>query len=142
MKNSIAILALIILSTFSVFAQNMTPSIDYKGHIIHENKQVGSISSKGGFDGKGKKICQTDRNGNVSDMDGNLIGKGPDGNMFDFTYNGVVEKYTISEPTQDGMTEVKNSSGKTVLQLHKDFKKQSVCAVHCLYHSNSMPGQK
>ena len=142
MKNSIRAIALSLFSVLHVFAQNMTPSVDYLGHIVHENIEVGFLNSNGGYDKIGKKICQADEEGNVTDLEGGFIAKGPEGNIFTFTHLGVSEKYNISLVTQVGMLEVNNSLGKTVLLLHKDFKVQAVCAMHFLYNNHAMLGQK
>ncbi len=142
MKKSIVVFALFFIATLNVFAQKSTPYVDYKGHIHFEKKQIGSLSSKGGSDQMGTPVSQIDGNGNSVDMNGKAIGKAPKGSTFIYYFDGKSENYTIGKPSHSGMCEVKNAKGQTVMLLHRNYKAQGACAVHCLYENKCMPIDK
>lgn len=139
MKKSFVVFALLFIASLSVFAQKSTPYVDYKGHIHYEKKIIGSLSSKGGFDQSGKSITKVDGNGNIVDMNGKVMGKAPKNGTFVYYFNEKSEYYTIGKPSHNGMCEVKNAKGQTVMLLHQKYKAQAACAVHCLYENKCMP---
>jgi hypothetical protein len=139
MKKSIIMFALFLITSFGVLAQKSTPYVDYKGHIHYENKQIGSLSPKGGFDESGNPVTKIDGNGNIVDMNGKAIGKAPKNGSFVYYFNEKPENFTIGKPSHTGMCEVKNAKGETVMLLHQNYKAQGACAVHCLYENKCMP---
>ncbi|WP_394993765.1 hypothetical protein [Emticicia sp.] len=139
MKKSIVVFALFFIASLSVFAQKSTPYVDYKGHIHYEKKLIGSLSSKGGFDQSGKPVTKVDGSGNIVDMNGKKLGKAPKSNTFVYYFNEKPENYTIGKQSHNGMCEVKNAKGQTVMLLHQNYKAQAACAVHCLYENKCMP---
>lgn len=82
-----------------------------------------------------------DHSGNTVDSKGNIISKAPKNGIVEYYEDGKAEKFTIGEPTHNGMCTVKNAKGKTVLLLHQSYKSQAACAIHCLYANHCMPGE-
>jgi nitrous oxide reductase len=142
MKNLIAVFALIAIASVSVFAQKLTPYVDYKGHIHYEKKQIGSLSSKGGFDQSGKPVTKIDVSGNIVDMNGKTLGKVPKGSTFVYYFNEKPENYIIGKASHSGMCKVKNEKGELIMLLHNNYKQQGACAIHCFYENKCMPSQK
>jgi len=145
MKNVILSMSFVLIALSNVFAQkltNMSPKVDSKGHIYYEKKQIGSLTSKGGVNNAGKLVTKVDGNGNIVDDKGKVLGKAPKNGTFVYYFNGKEENYTIGEPDHNGMCEVKNAKGETVMLLHNNYKQQAACAVHCLYENHCMPSDK
>ena len=139
MKNIIVIIAFIMTSFLSVLAQKSTPMVDYKGHIMNGKSQIGTITSKGGFDQAGKSMTKVDGKGNIVDSAGKVIGKAPKNGTFVYYFKDNQDKYTVGKANHTGMCEVKNAQGEIVMLLHNNYKQQAACAVHCLYENHCMP---
>ncbi len=73
------------------------------------------------------------------DVNGKVMGKAPKNGSFVYYFNENTESYTIGKPAHNGMCEVKNAKGQTVMLMHKNYKAQAACAVHCLYENKCMP---
>lgn len=145
MKNVILCLSFVLITIANVFAQktlDMIPKVDSKGHIYYEKKQIGSITTKGGFDQASKPMTMVNSNGNIVDANGKEIGKAPKNGTFVYYNDGVEEKYSIGKASHTGMCEVKNAKGEVVMLLHNNYKQQAACAVHCLYENHCMPSDK
>lgn len=142
MKNIITIIALVMTTSLSVFAQKSTPMVDYKGHIMNGKTQIGTITSEGGFDQAGKSMTKVDGKGNVVNSDGKILGKAPKNGSFVYYFDDNQEKYTVGKANHTGMCEVKNAKGQTVMLLHNNYKQQTACAVHCLKENHCMPNEK
>ncbi len=139
MKKSIVVFVLLLFASLSVIAQKSTPYVDYKGHIYYDKKIIGTLTSAGGLDKSGKAVTRVDGNGNIVDMNGIVMGKAPKNGSFVYYFNEKPENYTIGKPSHNGMCEVKNAKGQTVMLIHQNYKAQSACAVHCLYENKCMP---
>jgi Protein of unknown function (DUF3659) len=131
MKNILLILTFISSYSMVTFAQDKVPTVDSKGHIYYDKKQIGSISTTGGMDMSGLAVSRIDKNGNVVDSTGKAIGKLAKGSTFQYYMNGKDQTFSISKPDHTGMCYVKDSKGKTVLLLHNNYKQQAACAMHC-----------
>ncbi|MES2795898.1 MAG: hypothetical protein V4683_08035 [Bacteroidota bacterium] len=142
MKKLISIFALFFVFSTNVSAQKAIPIVDSKGHILNGITHIGKLSSAGSFDAEGKSMTHINSNGNIVDLNGKVLGKAPKNNGFTYYHNGKPEKYTIGKPSHNGMCEVKDSKGKTVMFLHNNYKNQAACAVHCLHENLCMPGDK
>jgi hypothetical protein len=145
MKNVILFMSFVLITLSNSLAQksaNMIPKVDYKGHIYYEKKQIGSLTPKGGVNNSGKLVTKVDGNGNIVDDQGKVLGKAPKNGTFVYYFNEKEEKYTIGKPTHNGMCEIKNVKGETVMLLHNNYKQQAACAVHCLYENHCMPTDK
>ncbi len=139
MKTISSILLIYTFFTLTIYAQKSTAMVDSKGHIYYENKIIGKISSAGSLDPSGKSMTTINRDGNIVDTAGKVIGKAPKNNNFPYYISDTEEKYTIEEPTHNGICYVKNKKGETVLLLHQNYKAQAACAIHCLYENHCMP---
>ena len=139
MKKLIVIFVLFFIASLSVFAQKSTPMVDYKGHILNGKKQIGSITSEGGFDQAGKSMTKVDGKGNIVDSNGKIIGRAPKNGTFVYYFEDNQEKYTIGKANHTGMCKVTNAKGETVMLLHNNYKQQGACAIHCLHENHCMP---
>jgi hypothetical protein len=139
MKNLIMIFGILLIISTRIIGQTTKPLVDYKGHILYNNKQIGSLNSTGSFDKAGKSVLKINGDGNVVDASGKVKGKAPKGGSFIYYFNDKPETFTIGKPSHEGLCEVKNSKGETVMLLHNNYKAQSACAVHCLYENHCMP---
>lgn len=139
MKKITAVFAFMFFALHGVFSQKQTPLVNYKGHIIHQNKQIGTITTKGGNNLEGKPITMINSNGNIVDTNGKVLGKAPKNGTFIYYFDKNSEKYSVGKPNHNGICEVKNSNGETVLLLHNNYKKQAACAIHCLYENHCIP---
>ena len=142
MKKLIVIFVLFFIASLSVFAQKSTPMVDYKGHILNGKKQIGSITSEGGFDQAGKSMTKVDGKGNIVDSNGKIIGRAPKNGTFVYYFEYNQEKYTIGKANHTGMCKVTNAKGETVMLLHNNYKQQGACAIHCLHENHCMPTDK
>ncbi len=138
----ISLMLTLLISSLIVFAQKATPMVDYKGHIIHDNIQIGSIKSTGGYDKKGETVTKVNSNGNIVDLNGKVLGKAPKNGVFEYYFNEKPEKFSIEKPSHNGICKVKNTKGETVLLLHNNYKAQAACAIHCLYKNHCIPNDK
>ncbi len=75
----------------------------------------------------------------IQRLNGKVIGKTSKNGSFVYFFNEKPEYYTIGKPEYNGMCEVKNAKGQTVMQLHQNYKAQAACAIHCLYENKCMP---
>ena len=131
MKNLIVFLALFIGFTAVTYAQDKVPMVDSKGHIHYDNKQIGSIKASGGFDKNGRSVTKIDKNGNVVDSTGKIIGRLAKGQTFEYYIDDKAEQFSISNPNHSGICYVKDSKGNTIMLLHNNYKQQVACAMHC-----------
>lgn len=139
MKKVGLVIALLMFNLVGLFSQKSIPQVDYKGHIIHNNKQIGTLNTKGSFDPKGMSITKVNSDGNIVDSMGKVLGKAPKNGNFVYYLGENSEKYSVGNPNHNGMCEVKNVKGETVLLLHKNYKAQAACAIHCLHANHCMP---
>ncbi|RVU24159.1 hypothetical protein EOJ36_09545 [Sandaracinomonas limnophila] len=137
MKN--LLIALMLFTSFCSLAQTKVPYVDYKGHIYYQNKQIGNLTKDGSLDNNGKVVTKVNGNGEIIDSNGKQLGKLAKGSSFVYYFNDKTEKYTIGKPSHNGMCEVKNSDGQTVMLLHNNYKQQVACAIHCLNENHCMP---
>lgn len=140
MKKLLIIFVLLFISSLGVFAQK-TPRVDYKGHIMNGNKQIGLMTETGSFDQSGKSMTKVDGKGNVVDLDGKIIGKAPKNGKFVYYFKDNQEKYTIEKADHTGMCKIKNAKGETIILMHNNYKQEAACAVHCLYENHCMPNE-
>ena len=104
-------------------------------------KHIGSITKEGVLkDAEGNKIAQVDANDNlVDDKTGKVIGHAPKNGTFTYYFKDSKETMTIGPPL-NGICEVKDSKGKTVMLIHENYKHVGTCAVHC--HMMSKKNEK
>lgn len=139
MKKTWAILILLLLGIVSVNAQSEKPMVDSKGHIYKGRTKIGHLTEHGGHDESGKPVTQINKDGKIVDINGKVLGKVAKGSTFKYYFNDKEEEYAIGKASHTGMCEVKNSKGETVMLLHKNYKKEAACAIHCLYENKCMP---
>lgn len=127
-------------------AQNYkAPAIDASGKITDaKGKQIGWVTTDGTIkDSAGTKIAHVDSEGELVDAKtGKKLGKAQkNGNYvshFAKTPDGTL---TVSEPN-NGICEVKDKNGKTVLYVHENYKQFGSCAYHCLQMKNEHKDMK
>jgi hypothetical protein len=139
MKKTAFIVVLILAMCQSVFSQKQVPIVDYKGHIIRGTERIGTLSHAGSFDKAENPITRINSMGQAVDSNGKVIGKPAKGNSFIYYNDGSEEKYSIGKSNHSGMCEVKNTKGEVVMLLHKNYKQEAACAIHCLYENKCMP---
>jgi sporulation protein YlmC with PRC-barrel domain len=121
-----------LMASFStVEAQNYkAPKIDASGIITVDGKHVGTIKDSTIANHEGQKIAIAGTDGILIDHKGKKLGKSEkNGN---FVYFEGDEHWTISDPDAEGYCEVKDKAGNVVGTVHKNYKQQGACAIHCL----------
>lgn len=107
------------------------PQINAKGEFLDAKGNITGWISKQGIimDAKGMKVAQVDGEGNLVGADGKKMGRAAkNGNLSDI--DGVV-LLSVGEPNGD-QCEVKDKSGRVIAMVHKNYKAQAGCMVHCL----------
>jgi len=134
-KITISLLGVIMAIGVSTAQNYKAPFIDASGKMMNkEGKEVGIIIKESVVEMEGKKMAHIDAEGNIVDAaTGKKMGKAEkNGN---FTYHFVNtkdgESYIITAPAQ-GICEVKNAKGETVMLVHENYKAQAACAYHCM----------
>ena len=127
---------IMIFSTINLSAQNYkAASIDASGKVTDNNGlHLGWVTAEGTIkDTTGVEIAHVDSKGNLVDMhSGKTMGKAEKNGTFVFHSNkNKEEKWTPSAPL-NGVCEVKNNSGKTIILVHENYKNHGACAYHCL----------
>lgn len=130
------------------YAQNYkqpVPSIDAKGKITDaKGKHIGWVSSEGIIkDAAGVKVAHIDDSGNAVDAaTGKNLGKASkNGTYLYHVKSGESDSLTVSVP-MNGVCEVKDKNGKTVLLVHENYKQYGACAMHCLQMKNEHKDMK
>ncbi|WP_138994270.1 hypothetical protein [Larkinella sp. C7] len=130
------------------YAQNYKqpiPSVDAKGKITDaEGKHIGWVTSDGIIkNAAGIKIAHIDNQGNAFDATtGEKLGKAAkNGNYLYHVNGGASDSLTVSVP-MNGICEVKDKNGKTVLLVHESYKQYGACAMHCLQMKNEHKDMK
>jgi hypothetical protein len=140
MKNQqfIFLLAFLVFAVGNVYSQNYKqpkPSIDAQGKVIDaKGKHIGWVTSDGVIkDATGAKIAHIDDQGNAVDAaTGKVLGKAAkNGTYLYHVLNGAADSLAVSIP-MNGICEVKDKNGKTVLLVHENYKQYGACAMHCL----------
>jgi nitrous oxide reductase len=139
MKKIVLIFSFIVIWCIPSYGQKSLPVVDYKGHIIREKTQIGTISHTGSKDMADKPVTKINSGGQIVDSNGKLLGKAAKGSSFVYYLEDKPENFTIGKYSHSGMCEVKNSKGQTVMLLHKNYKQEAACAIHCLYENKCMP---
>lgn len=120
------------------YAQNYKqplPSIDANGKVINaKGKHIGWVTSDGIIkDAAGKKIAHIDNDGNAIDAEtGKKLGKASkNGTYLYHVQTGTQDSLTVGPP-MNGICEVKDKKGKTIVLVHENYKQYGACAMHCL----------
>ncbi|KAA6439652.1 DUF3659 domain-containing protein [Dyadobacter flavalbus] len=133
----IFLLAFLFFAIGNVYSQNYKqpiPSIDAQGKVTDaKGKHIGWVTSDGIIkDAAGVKIAHIDDKGNAVDATGKNLGKASkNGTYLYHVKSGASDSLTVSVP-MNGICEVKDKNGKTVLLLHENYKQYGACAMHCL----------
>ena len=127
-----------------VFALTVSQAQDYKhpkglinkdGKVFSpEGEHMGWITKDGIIkDTAGVKIAHIDAEGSLVDAKtGKKQGKmEKNGNYVLYPTKTPDEKWSVSPP-MNGVCEVKNSKGETIVEVHENYKQQGACAYHCL----------
>lgn len=130
---------MVMIHSMNSFAQKAVPTVDYKGHIHYDNKEIGTLSASGSVNTSGKSMTKVDGSGNYVDMNGKVLGKAPKNGDFTYYFNDKPEKFSIGKASHDGICKVTNSKGEVILLLHQSYKAQAACAIHCLYENHCLP---
>ncbi|WP_342084886.1 hypothetical protein [Dyadobacter sp. OTU695] len=144
----IAIMFLMILISSGTYAQNYKqplPSIDANGKVIDaKGKHIGWVTSDGIIkDATGAKIAHIDDQGSAVDaVTGKKLGKASkNGTYLYHVQSGASDSLTVTIP-MNGICEVKDKSGKTLLLVHENYKQYGACAMHCLMIKNEHKDMK
>ncbi len=113
------------------FTQEKVPMVDSKGHIYYDKKPIGQLTKSGSMSMDDKMISKINANGTVVDSMGNVIGRLPKGQLFEYYLGDKPEKFSISKPNHNGICYVTDAHGKTMILLHNNYKQQAACAMHC-----------
>jgi|TARA_R110002124_G_scaffold264949_1_gene431678 hypothetical protein len=139
---------LLFLAGNGSYAQNYkmpVPSIDATGKITDaKGKHIGWVTSDGIIkDAAGVKIAHIDDAGNAIDaITGKTSGKAAkNGTYLYHVKSGAIDSLTVSIP-MNGICEVKDTSGKTVVLVHENYKQYGACAMHCLLMKNEHKDMK
>jgi hypothetical protein len=124
-----------VLSTVTLSAQNYKAAfIDASGKVT-DNKgyYLGWVTAEGTVkDTSGSEIAHVDDKGNlVNAKTGEVLGKAEKNGTFVFHFNNKTKEW-VASPPMNGICEVKNHAGKTVLLVHENYKNYGACAYHCL----------
>ena len=126
-----------VLITSMAFSQNYKATkIDASGQFTDGNGvKIGTVNKEKEcvMDENGMKMSNTDAEGNIIDTKtGKKMGRiEKNGNFFyNFPESADGKKFTISVPS-NGMCEVKDEMGNTVMLVHENYKAQAACAYHC-----------
>ncbi|MBC7388787.1 MAG: DUF3659 domain-containing protein [Opitutaceae bacterium] len=138
MKTVNTIITTLMVSAFTltgVNAQNYkAPSIDATGKVMDaQGKHIGWVTTDGLIkDASGKKMGQVNSEGTLVDANGKKLGKTEkNGNFTSHFAKTKDDQWTASEP-MNGMCEVKDKDGKTMVVVHENYKQYGACAYHCL----------
>lgn len=134
-KITVTILGVIMAIGVATAQNYKAPQIDASGKMTNkEGNHVGNITKEGVVEMEGKKMAHIDTEGNIVDAaTGKKMGKAEkNGNFtYHFTSTKDAEAFTITAPVQ-GICEVKNTKGETVMLVHENYKAQAACAYHCM----------
>ncbi|MEP7322649.1 MAG: hypothetical protein ABI761_12055 [Saprospiraceae bacterium] len=133
--------SIVLMVCINALAQKSIPWVDSKGHIHYNNKEIGTLTAVAGLDKSGHPTTKIDNSGNVIDSTGNIIGRAPKNNTFEYYMNDKAQTFSIGTADHSGLCEVKNDKGKVILLLHQGYKAQAACAIHCLYDNHCMSSQ-
>lgn len=132
---TMALTAVTVLLVQIGYAQNYkAPNIDASGNFKNKNgKSIGKVSPEGVMDAIGTKMASVDAEGSLIDASGKKLGKAEKNGNFSYVNpeSGKTKNFVVSEPS-NGVCEVKDENGKTVLLVHENYKTQASCAYHCL----------
>jgi hypothetical protein len=126
-----------IIMTITVNAQDYKHSygfVDKHGKITDSTgTHLGWITPSGVLQDNNKvTIAHVDLNGNLIDQKtGKSMGRAPKNGTFVYHFKESTDTLTIGAP-QNGICEVKNVKGETVLMVHENYKQNGACAYHCL----------
>ncbi|WP_018343969.1 DUF3659 domain-containing protein [Cytophaga aurantiaca] len=133
----------ILILTMVVFSLSISGAIaqNYKSQFPVKVDASGVIKDKSGTtfgtisidsiikNHKGEKVAFIDKQGNLVNADGKILGKAAKNGDF-HNINGEVE-YTV-KPTKGDQCEVYDKSGKVVAYVHNNYKAQAGCLAHCM----------
>jgi hypothetical protein len=132
---AMAVTGMVIAVAVTVNAQNYkAPKIDASGKFSDGNGvSMGTVTKDGVMDDMGMKMAHIDGEGNLVDTkSGKKMGKAEKNGDFMYKMSETADgkKLTVGTPS-NGMCEVKDDMGKTVLLVHENYKMQAACAYHC-----------
>ena len=139
MKTLNTIITTLMVSAFTftgVDAQNYkAPNIDATGKVMDsKGKHIGWVTKDGKIkDAAGTEIAHVNSEGSlVDEKSGKKLGKAEkNGNFAPHFSKTKDDQLTTSEP-MNGMCEVKDKDGKTMVVVHENYKQYGACAYHCL----------
>ncbi|MBY0426135.1 MAG: hypothetical protein K2Q22_10895 [Cytophagales bacterium] len=133
-KLGLAVIGILFAFSFANAQNYKAPKIDAEGKIANvEGVHVGTVGKEGVLDPKGSKLAHIDTDGSLIDSKtGKKIGKAEKNGNFIYVSKDSPDgqKFTVSVP-ENGICDVKDASGKTVMQIHENYKAQAGCAYHC-----------
>lgn len=135
MKQLLFTIAFFFIYPTGNFAQIIPVIIHADGKVMNRDRQLGTLTSQGGFDQNGEAISKLEDSGITVDSAGRILGDVAKGSRLLYLCNGVPQNYSIVKSSKSGNYLIKNRNGKTYILMDKRFKAQAISAIHFIYEN-------
>jgi hypothetical protein len=135
MKQILFIIVFFFIYLTRSFAQKIPIIIHADGKVMNRDRQLGKLTSEGGFDQNGESVSRLESSGITVDSTGKILGDVAKGGNLTYLCNGVPQRYIIVKSSKSNNYMIKNTKGKTYILLNKRYKNQAISAIHFIYEN-------